>query len=201
MMKRVIRTQTREGQPICLRPLCKADRAQLAETIDSFSDHSRYMRFFTGAKHLPEHVIDKLVDVDNDHHIAWGAVDESGPTPRTIGGCHAIRSDDGPLAELAFGVLDEFHSQGVARMLIAAVVHDCARMGITTLVADTLAENRNAARLLRHLGGFCCEAEDGIFTFRLDVRDAERRLRQMSLPRGLRDVFHALDTEDVLRAA
>ena len=97
--------------------------------------------------------------------------------------------------------MDEFHGQGVARMLIAAVVHDCARMGIKTLLADTLSENRNAARLLRVIGGYCCEAEDGIYTFRVDVREAERRLRQMTTLKGLRDVFHDLDAEDVLRAA
>lgn len=201
MMKREIQTVTRDGQPISFRPLCRADRDQLAQTIENFSDHSRYMRFFTGAKHLPDHVIDKLVDVDNSHHIGWGAFEESNGEVRTIGGCHAMRSDDRPEAELAFGVLDEFHGQGVARMLIAAVVHDSARMGITTLFADTLSENRNAARLLRLMGGYCCEAEDGVYTFRVDVREAERRLRQMTMLQGLRDVFHDLDAEDVLRAA
>ena len=201
MMKREIRTETRDGHPVALRPLCRADRPRLARTIESFSDRSRYMRFFTGARRLPDHVIDKLVDVDNSHHIAWGAHDETGVEIRTIGGCHAIRSDDGPVAELAFGVQDEFHGQGIARMLIAAVVHDCARMGITTLIADTLSENRNAARLLRQIGGFCVEATDGIYTFSVDVREAERRLRQMTQPIGLVHVFHDLDAEDVLRAA
>ncbi|MCI4644972.1 MAG: GNAT family N-acetyltransferase [Hyphomonadaceae bacterium] len=200
-MKREIQTETRDGASILLRPLCRADRPRLARTIEDFSDRSRYMRFFTCAKRLPDHVIDKLVDVDNSHHIAWGALDEVDGEVRTLGGCHAMRRDEGAEAELAFGVLDAFHGQGVARMLIAAVVHDCARMGITTLHADTLSENRNAANLLRRIGGFCVEAADGVYTFRVDVREAERRLRQMTSLRALDQVFQALDTEDVLRAA
>lgn len=201
MMKRDIHTRLRNGRPVRLRPLRRDDRPQLVEGIENLSERSRYLRFFTAARKLPPHVIDKLVDVDEHNHIAWGAMDEAGEHPRALGVVHAMRSENAPTAELAFGILDEVHSQGLARMLIAAVVHDCARAGIRTLRADTLSENRNAARLLRHIGGYCCEAEGGIYSFMLNVADCEARLRQFSLPQGLHDVYAALDAEDARRAA
>ncbi len=201
MMKREILTHLRDGHPVRMRPLRRDDRPHLVAGIDSLTERSRYLRFFTGARRLPDHVIDRLVDVDNVHHIAWGALDETGEAARAIGVVHAIRPDEGSEAELAFGVVDEFHARGLARMLIAAVAHDCARCGITTLKADTLAENRAAAKLIRHIGGYCCEAAGGIYTFRLNVADCESRLRSLAMPKGLGDVYHALDAEDARRAA
>ncbi|MEL6569950.1 MAG: GNAT family N-acetyltransferase [Pseudomonadota bacterium] len=200
-MKREIATQLRNGHPVHLRPLRRDDRPYLVTGIESLSERSRYMRFFTSARELPAHVIDRLVDVDSRLHIAWGALDESCETPRALGAAHAIRTGDAPEAELAFGILDEVHSQGLARMLIAAVVYDCQRSGIETLHADTLSENRKAARLLRHLGGFCCEAEGGIFSFKLSVADCLNRMRTFAQPAHLKTVFQTLDAETSRNAA
>lgn len=201
LMKREIHTALRNGMPVLLRPIRRADRPQLVEGIDSLSERSRYLRFFSAARRLPSHVIDRLADVDAKNHIAWGGIDKSHGRQRVIGAVHAMRADDDHSAELAFGILDDVHSQGLARMLIAAVVHDCQKSGIRTLRADTLSENQSAARLLRHIGGYCCEAEAGLYSFKLDVADCERRMRQLSAPNGLQTVYAALDAEDARKAA
>lgn len=201
MMKREIHTRLTDEQPVCLRPIRRDDRGRLAAGIDALSDHSRYLRFFSGARTLPDPVVDRLVDVDGVHHIAWGGMVDEGGELRAIGAAHAMRQDEAPEAELAFGIIDAYHSKGLARLLIAAVIHDCRRLGIHTLTAETLAENRGAARLLRHIGGFCYEAESGVYSFKLDVADSARRLRAMTRPTGLADVYAALDRESPRRAA
>lgn len=201
MLKRKIFTTLKDGTRVKLRPIDTRDRKRLLAGIDSLSERSRQMRFFSAAKRLPDSVLDRLVDTDGVHHIAWGALDRQEGGGRAIGAAHAMREDEGPVAELAFGIVDDYHGQGLARLLITAVMHDCRAAGITTLMADTLAENRNAARLLRHLGGFCCEATDGVYTFRIDVADSLRMMRDLGHPPGLADVFGALDRRDHRLAA
>ena len=189
-----IPTRLTDGTPVLLRPLQSDDEARLREGIARLSDKSRYYRFFTGARHLPDHVVQRLVDVDGDHHIAWGGLEmqaEGGPA--AIGAAHAIREDDGPEAEIAFGILDAYHSQGLARMLIAAVIRDGLEHGITRLRADVLSENRGAQRLIRHIGGRLVASEGLVTTYTIDAAEAERKLRGAEKPQGLRDVYSVLD--------
>lgn len=189
-----IPTRLKNGTPVLLRPLQSDDEARLREGIARLSDRSRYYRFFTGARHLPDHVVRRLVDVDGDQHIAWGGLDmevEGGPA--AIGAAHAIREGDGPEAEIAFGILDAYHGQGLARMLIAAVIRDSLEHGITVLRADILSENRGAQRLIRHIGGRFTRADGPVTGYRLDCADAEERLRALPQPEGLREVYAVLD--------
>lgn len=201
MLKRKIFTELKNGTRVKLRPIDPRDRKRLAAGIASLSEHSRHMRFFSAARRLPDSVLDRLVNTDGVHHIGWGALDRHEGGGRAIGAAHAMREDDGPEAELAFGIVDDYHGQGLARLLISAVMHDCLGVGITTLRAETMAENRNAARLLRHLGGYCCDATDGIYTFRIDVAESLGKMRELGHPPGLADVFHSLDRRESRIAA
>lgn len=189
-----IPTRLKDGTPVLLRPLQSEDEARLREGIARLSDRSRYFRFFTGARHLPDTVVKRLVDVDGDHHIGWGGLDmqaEGGPA--AIGAAHAMREDNGPEAELAFGILDAYHGQGLARMLIAAVIRDCLEQEITRLRAEVLSENRNAQRLLRHIGATFVDCEGPVTVYRLACEEAEACLRAAPRPSGLEDVYHVLD--------
>ena len=181
------------GTPVVLRPLQSDDEARLREGIARLSDRSRYLRFFTGARHLPDSVVRKLADADGVHHVAWGALDVSGDEPMAIGAAHAMREDDGPEAELAFAILDAYHSQGLARMLIAATLHDALGVGITRLKADVLSENTNAKRLLRGIGAKLTDSQGTIASYGLETEQGLARLRGMSGPPGLVDVFTGLD--------
>lgn len=192
-MEPPIHTRLKDGRPILLRPIEHRDESRLREGIARLSDRSRYLRFFTGARHLPDTVVKKLVDVDGVHHLAWGAMDLSGDAPKAIGAAHAMREDEGPEAEIAFAILDDYHGEGLARMLIAAIVADSASAGIETLRAEVLAENTNARRLLRHLGAHHDLSEGPVSVYRMDVAEAERRLRGLDRPPGLKDVFAAID--------
>lgn len=84
-------TRLKSGNAVYLRPIGPRDRAREVALIAGFSDHSRYLRFFTGAKTVPEAVIDQLVNVDGYHHIAWGALDLETAGAPLMGVVRAIR--------------------------------------------------------------------------------------------------------------
>ena len=190
--ERVIQTQLEDGRAICIRAVRPDDEEQLRKGVSQLSDRSRYLRFFTPAPMMPDHVIAKLVDVDGHRHLAWGAILSDGPEHRAIGVVHAVRSDEhSRRAEFAITVLDEFHGQGLARMLSAVLLIHCKLEGIATLDAQVLLENRPAIRLLRSLGAQQCRSEDSVGEYALNIAAALDTLRQADVPAGLKQIFAA----------
>ena len=91
-----IRLRAADGTPILLRRLVPTDEPALREAIESFSPQTRYMRFFSGAPQIPDHVIHRLADVDGSRHLAWIALDESAADNQVIGAVHTKTSPAAP---------------------------------------------------------------------------------------------------------
>ena len=192
--ERVIHTRLEDGRAICIRAVRPDDEERLREGIAQLSDRSRYLRFFTPAPTMPDRVIEKLVDVDGHRHLAWGALLSDDPDHQAIGVVHAVRSEDNSRrAEFAIAVLDDFHGQGLARMLSAVLLIHCQLEGIATLDAQVLLENRPAIRLLRSLGAEQCGSADSIGEYALKIAAALESLRQADQPVGLKPIFATFD--------
>ncbi|PKB14620.1 RimJ/RimL family protein N-acetyltransferase [Novosphingobium kunmingense] len=188
----IAHTRLEDGRPVCIRAVRPDDEERLRDGIDRLSQHSRYLRFFSVAPAPPDHVIERLVDVDGHLHLAWGAILSEGPADEAIGVVHAIRSDEAkPRAEFAIGIVDAYHGQGLARMLTAVLLIHCAREGIATLDAQVLAENTRAIGFIRSLGGKRTQTEDGVADFSIAVRPALAAMRASAEPAGLSAVFGA----------
>jgi ribosomal protein S18 acetylase RimI-like enzyme len=191
---RVIHSRLEDGRAICIRAVRPDDEARLREGVAQLSDRSRYLRFFTPAPTMPDHVIEKLVDVDGHRHLAWGAILSDDPDYDAIGVVHAVRSDEhSRRAEFAIAVLDDFHGQGLARMLSAVLLIHCRLERIATLDSQVLLENRPAIRLLRSLGAEQCRSEDSVGEYALNIAGALETLRQADQPAGLKQIFAAFD--------
>lgn len=181
-------THLRTGEPVYLRPIGPPDRAREVALIAGFSDHSRYLRFFTGAKTVPDAVIDGLVDVDGFHHIAWGALDLNVAGAPLMGVVRAIRQGESDVADLAMGVADVHHGKGIARLLMLLVVSDAIAAGITRFTADTLAENNAARQLFLAMGGHATGRDGLVVSFGMDAGIAQARLAAMVSPEELADM-------------
>lgn len=168
--------------------------------IAGFSDHSRYLRFFTGARTVPDAVIDRLVDVDGYNHIAWGALHLDGPGAPLMGVVRAMRQGNSDVADLAMGVADVHHGKGIARLLMTLVVHDALAVGISHFVADTLAENNAARKLFLAMGGHAVGRDGLVVTFAFDAALAAERLNAMVSASELADLRAALGLRQVAEA-
>ena len=195
-MTRRITTALADGTPILLRPLTLADETHLRDGIARLSDQSRYLRFFTAARHVPDAVIRRLCNADGHLNVSWGAIAGRGPQAQPVGAAHVLRTRETEEPELAFAVLDAWHAKGLARMMIAAVLIDCAADGMTQVKADVLVENANARALLTHLGGTIRAMEDGVATYAISINTALERLATAKRPAGLADVFRGPDRSD-----
>jgi RimJ/RimL family protein N-acetyltransferase len=188
----IVHTRLRDGTKVCLRALRASDEARVRQGIADLSDRSRYLRFFSGAREMPPSVIQNLVNVDGQQHIAWGAIETESDDDRAIGACHAIYNDEISAAEFSIGVLDEYHSLGLSRILIARTLLACDAVGIDTLRAVVLAENKKALRLLKALGAQASGRDGAMVTLDFNTTTAISMLRDMTEVEGLRDVFKSV---------
>jgi RimJ/RimL family protein N-acetyltransferase len=191
-----VETQLSDGRPVCLRTIRPSDEQSIRDGIMEMSDRSRYLRFFSAFREPPDSIVKRLSAVDGHDHIGWGAILLDGAKYPPIGAAHAIRIDGSPdTAELAVALLDDYHGFGLARMLIAAVLVDCAREMLLSLEMQIMPENRAAARLLKQLGAERNASAQGVAYFTLDVNRALQSLCVAPQPVGLSNVLFALDVK------
>lgn len=194
----VIHTELGDGRAVCIRTIRPTDEELMRQGIARLSAHSRYLRFFSGQRTLPDKVIEKLVDVDGHQHIAWGAIRSKGAEHSAIGAVHVFRdSEDSANGEFSVAILDEFHGLGLARMLTAVLLVNCRLEQISSLDVQILSENQAALGLVRSLGGERSNATSSIADYTLATDLALDRLRSQSEHaqpehRGLRDVLAQL---------
>lgn len=189
-----VHVELKDGMKILLRPAGLEDEARFAHIVENMSPEARYLRFFSGAKKIPETIIHMLADADGHRHIAWAAVDLDSPGEPFIAAAHAIRSRSETEAELALGMLDAYQGQGLSRMLIALIALSCREEGVISLEAETLAENRRANNLFRTLGGHVIRSSPPTTLWQFHVGELIATLRAMERPRGLRQIFRVVDS-------
>ncbi|MBI1403538.1 MAG: GNAT family N-acetyltransferase [Porphyrobacter sp.] len=177
---------------MCIRAVRKDDEQRLKEGIARLSPQSRYLRFFSGMREAPPQVLRALADADGHDHIAWGALRTDLADSPALGVVHAFRDADDPdTAEFSVAVVDEYHGRGLARLLTAVLLLDCAREGLERLSVHILPENRPALTLARSLGAEGRGYAEGVSHFAIDIPEALAALRAESDVPGLADVFAA----------
>lgn len=187
-----IDTRLEDGTPVCLRRVTPADEPLIRAGIARMSPHSRYLRFFSGAKEPPDWVIERLLDADGATHIAWGAIALEVEGQPAIGAVHAFREEDEPdCAEFSVGVVDEWHGQGLGKLLTATILLDAREEGIARFHVDTLAENQRAIAFTRNLGGERTGTQGTTMSYTLEVDTALERLEAEADPPGIAAIFAA----------
>lgn len=191
-----IHTRLNDGTPVCIRRVRREDEARLKDGIAKLSPQSRYLRFFSGMREAPPQVLRALVTPDGHDHLAWGALRSDLPDTPALGVVHAFRDKDDPdSAEYSVAVVDEYHGRGLARLLTAVLLLDCAREGYTQFTVHILPENRPALALARSLGAEGVGFEGGVSELAIDIPEALAALRAESDVPGLAAVFDQFGEE------
>lgn len=189
-----IHTQLNDGIPVCIRRVRRADEQRMRDGIARLSPQSRYLRFFSGMREAPPQVLRALVDADGYDHIAWGALRSDLQDTPALGVVHAFRDADDPeTAEFSVAVVDEYHGRGLARLLTAVLLLDCAREGLENFAVNILPENRPALALARSLGAGGVGYKAGVSMLHIDIAEALAALRAETDVPGLAAVFDQFD--------
>jgi GNAT superfamily N-acetyltransferase len=137
--------QLEDGAMLTLSPILKTDREFFEKGLDEMSLENRFARFGAGKSSLSNSELDYLTDVDQRHHVAWGAaIDEE-----VAGVGRYIVSDDGVSAEVAVTVLDHMQQRGVGRALFEALIAVARHDGVHEFSFETQADNEAVMSLVR----------------------------------------------------
>ena len=135
---------------VVLRPLHRGERKPVLDVFAGLSERSRRLRFLGAKPRLAERDLDWLVDVGCCGREAVVAIDQA--TGRTIGLARFVRDADGPEAEIAYEVVDDWQGRGVGRRLLAELRTLALEQGILRFRALIAHGNRPAFALVHGVG-------------------------------------------------
>jgi acetate---CoA ligase (ADP-forming) len=127
----------KDGGTLRLRPPAAADAGALLAFLRSLSDRSLYLRFH-GIRTLDESLAETLVEpdwVERGALVGWLG-------DRVVGVANYVRLRDPAVAEAAFMVADAEQGRGIGTRLLEQLAGRAAETGISSFVAEVLAENR-----------------------------------------------------------
>jgi RimJ/RimL family protein N-acetyltransferase len=175
---RAFDVRLRDGRRVRIRPLVAEDRAEIARALDRMSSRSRYFRFHRVVERLSDAELQYLADVDQERHVAGGAIARDEPGRPGIGVARFVRDADDPSrAQVAIGIIDDYHRAGLGRVLLQTLLVTAAQIGVQTLVAEVLAANVAALRLFRAVGAELAPECAEVCRLEIPVTGARRTYR------------------------
>ena len=161
--RRVRLTDGREGVLRAIRP---DDRAAFLAFHAGLSEESRYFRYFSARRKLPETEIRHFSEVDQHTHAGVVVLVEG----QLVGHALYDRLADPKEAEVALEVADAFQGHGVGTAMLAELARVATRAGVRRFVAHVLPTNQRMLQVFRDLG-FAEHArfEDGVIRVRIDL--------------------------------
>jgi RimJ/RimL family protein N-acetyltransferase len=140
----------RDGTPVALRAVRPDDRPRLVEAFNKLGAETLYTRFFSSKHSITDADLSQGIDVDFVRNVTL--VVTLGPGETIIGAGRYIGIGDGPEAEVAFTVEEDFHGQGIATLLLDHLVRIGRTSGFARFSAEVLAGNRSMLRVFERSG-------------------------------------------------
>lgn len=147
--------ETRSGQVITLRFICRDDAGLLVDFFDRLSYESRRLRFHLYTTKISKTRIwdeaRKLSDLNPQLQVAIAAtIFEPDRTEQIVGVARFARAAPTAIeAEVAVVVRDDFQRKGLGKYLLLKLAAQAREMGITHFTAWVLAENVRLMKLIR----------------------------------------------------
>ena len=145
----------RNGMEVSVRAIRPDDKNRLATAFKNLEPESIYTRFFHHKKLLSDAELKAATELDFESAVALVMTTGEGEAETIIGGGRYVAVDDtGPsrAAEVAFTVEEDYHRQGIARILLQHLASIAREKGLSCFVAEVLPENRGMLAVFSKCG-------------------------------------------------
>lgn len=152
------------GMRIRLKLIRPEDKRRLQAGLAQMSSESRYLRFFTAKPRLSKGELAYLTELDQDSHLAIGAVelDAAGNEGEGLGVARFIRlPEDERLAEPAIAVVDRAQGQGLGGLLMDRLADAARERDVQAFRSEFLAWNDGARELFKSMSDVVSFSADG----------------------------------------
>ena len=162
----------RDGTAVVIRQLMTEDAALYPDFLHEVTAADLRLRFFASMREVSHELLDKLINYDPAHAMAFIAVDEK--TRKMLGVVRLHDDAGGDEAEFAILVRSRFKSHGVGWLLMKHMIEFSRHKGLKTVRGQVLSENTAMLTMCAELGFHIAEDSDefGIKTVTLPVGTA-----------------------------
>jgi RimJ/RimL family protein N-acetyltransferase len=168
----------RDGRPVLVRAIRPDDRERLRLAFEQLDPRSVFLRFFGRKSALTDRELTDLTEVDFEQTVALVVTWHEDNAEQLIAGGRYIRLDDATeqgSAEVAFTVRDDHQGQGLASLLLQALIEIARRRAIARFVAEVLPNNLGMLRVFEKSGlPMRRHNRDGVVHVTLDLVRDER---------------------------
>ncbi|KJK16849.1 GNAT family N-acetyltransferase [Pseudomonas sp. 2(2015)] len=141
------------GTHVLIRPLQPEDRQREKTFIERLSPQSRHFRFLCQLKEPGEAMLDQLMVVDHDQHMAYVALAHVDGELQEVGISRYATQSDSEECECAVTVLDSWQRQGLGTLLLQHLIDHARAQGLRHMYSMDAAANL-AMRDLAQAAGF-----------------------------------------------
>jgi ribosomal protein S18 acetylase RimI-like enzyme len=138
--------EPKHGPTIFVRPLRHGDVRTVMAVFERLSEASRRRRFNGPKPCLTASELRQLASIDGTRHALVAYVDGDS---RPVAIARLVR--EGPCAEIAFAVADEYQQRGIGSALTAELIADARAAGVREVTALVASDNPAAIALLRRI--------------------------------------------------
>jgi RimJ/RimL family protein N-acetyltransferase len=140
-----VEERLKNGNPVIIRAIRPDDNVRIKEAFKNLDPQSVYTRLFTFKKELTDSDLKRITEVDFEKEVALVVARGTGNHEVIIGsGRYFVLEggEDGPHAEVAFMVEEDYQGQGIAKMIIRHLTAIARSRGLTAFEAEVLRENK-----------------------------------------------------------
>jgi len=161
----------KDGRMVLLRPIKPEDEPLWLEMFQNFSEESIRYRFFQIIKDTPHEVRVRYCNIDYDREMAIVAELTENGRRRIVGVVRVSLEPDRKTGEIAFIVADPWQGLGLGTKMVDYAIEVCRDMGVETLYAIMLPDNKRAINLTKKMGFTLKTMEDGTIKGILNLRE------------------------------
>lgn len=162
-----------KGHPVLLRAIRANDDRRFGDFVRELSPASRYNRFHSAVRELPEPWLGALMHVDPARELALLALSVEGGRAVCIAEArYALHPDFAGAREFALVVADHWQGQGLGGDLLQRLVSHARERGVERLFGEVLSTNAKMIRLATRAG------------FRIAAHPDDRRLVRVTRSLG-----------------
>ncbi|QLI82360.1 bifunctional acetate--CoA ligase family protein/GNAT family N-acetyltransferase [Chitinibacter fontanus] len=145
-------TQLKNGMPMALRPIRPEDAELVATFVSNLSDESRYNRFMSTLKTLPQALLARFTQLDYTREMAIVATVETGGGEMIIGVARFTANPDRDSCEFAVVIDDRWQGKGLGVRLMDALFNAARDMNLKVIEGEVLSSNKTMLAFMKHLG-------------------------------------------------
>ncbi|HPA73760.1 MAG TPA: GNAT family N-acetyltransferase, partial [Spirochaetota bacterium] len=136
------RRSFKDGLELFIRPIRPSDEEMMRRLFYTFSDESKYLRYFTNIRTMPHKNMQKYVNIDYRNALALVAILQRGNAERIVAEARFAAYPGSNEFDMAFLVDEEFQGKGIASFMLEYIIRIAKERGVTLLTADVLPQNK-----------------------------------------------------------